>query len=350
MKRSLITTGAMLLLASGAASFVQEPSAPVILQGHDIRFRIAAVAFSPDDKLLASGSHDKTVKLWEVATGAERATLKSHQEAVNCVAFSPDGKTLASGSGDRTVKIWDVATGKEKASLEHSGVLLAVAFSPDGKWLAAADTKEAKIWKTDSWKEQTVFRGHGEGVWVNAVAVAPGDKVVATAGGVLGNGTVTFWDVTSGKEQKVWKVEAAKSLAYSPDGKTLAAACGRFVKFWDAAAGKPKPGEGLDHRAAQALGSLAYSPDGKLLATADPQRWLPGDQRDKQLRVWDVATEKEVFHWGGGTGAGPKGVTGNPGVFAVAFTRDGSKLAAGDGDGLIRLWEVAKLPGQHKEK
>ena len=88
MKCSLITTGTMLLLTSGAVSFAQEPPAPVILKGHDIRFRVAAVAISPDDKLLASGSHDKTVKLWKVATGTERATLKGHQELVNCVAFS----------------------------------------------------------------------------------------------------------------------------------------------------------------------------------------------------------------------------------------------------------------------
>ena len=71
------------------------------------------MAYSPDGKTLASGSGDKTIKLWDVATGKEQATLKGHTDWVTSVAFSPDGKTLASGSEDKTIKLWDVATGKQ---------------------------------------------------------------------------------------------------------------------------------------------------------------------------------------------------------------------------------------------
>jgi WD40 repeat protein len=78
---------------------------------------VSSVAFRPDGKILASGSHDNTIKLWNVATGREIATLTRHSESVNSVAFSPDGKTLASGSLDKTIKLWDVATRREIATL-----------------------------------------------------------------------------------------------------------------------------------------------------------------------------------------------------------------------------------------
>ena len=79
---------------------------------------VLSVAFSPDGKTLASGSWDKTIKLWDVKTGKELATLNGHTETVMFVAFSPDGKTLASASWDKTIKLWDVATSKERATLK----------------------------------------------------------------------------------------------------------------------------------------------------------------------------------------------------------------------------------------
>src|SRR5258706_188750 len=98
---------------------------------------VYAVAFSPDAKSLASGSEDKTIKLWDVATGKAGGTLKGHTDWVRTVAFSPDGKMLASGSRDTTIKLWDVATGKERAALKgHKLMVFSVAFSPDGKTLA----------------------------------------------------------------------------------------------------------------------------------------------------------------------------------------------------------------------
>ena len=78
------------------------------------------MCFSPDGKTLVSGSADCTIKLWDVATGQERAALKGHTSAVQSIAFSPDGKTLASGSEDKTIKLWDVATGQEREAKQKS--------------------------------------------------------------------------------------------------------------------------------------------------------------------------------------------------------------------------------------
>jgi len=125
------------------------PRPHLSLAGHG--YGIAAVAFSPDGMTLASGGFDRSVKLWNVATGHEWATLSDHEGWVAAVAFSPDGKTLATGSHDQTVKLWDAVTGYELTTLRgHTGNVYSVAFSPDGAMLASGSLDgSVRIWEAN---------------------------------------------------------------------------------------------------------------------------------------------------------------------------------------------------------
>jgi WD40 repeat protein len=299
--------------------------------GHEVRTfkghaeRVRAVAFSPDDKSIASGSDDRTVKLWDTNTGQERLTLTGHNDRVWSVAFSPDGKKIASGSFDRTVKLWDIATGRELRTLKgHKNqtgnccLVWSVAFSPDGKKLASGSSdRTVKLWDTATGRELFTLKGHNDEV--SSVAFSPdGTKLVSGSY----DQTVKLWELARGRELFTLKghKEQVWSVVFSPDGKSIASGSrDRTVKVWKAATGQ----ELLTLKGhVELVSSVAFSPNENRIASAS---------YDQTVKLWDTATTQESL-----TLKGHKEL-----VSSVAFAPHGKMIASASHDRTVKLWDTA---------
>ncbi len=337
---------------------------------------VRSVAFSPDGKVLASGSCGQLdnfgqcnrgeVRLWDVlAHQPISPTLNGHNGSVYGVAFSPDGKALASVSEDKSVILWDIAgrgpIGQPlrvpSHTLELRSEVRSVAFSPDGKTLAVG-SKDGAVYLWDvtgasvanivsnrppdfTLKDQ---KDQAPVSWVMSLAFSPDGKVLAS--GDCGNdaaspckrGEVRLWDV--GMHLQIGQPlvrhgSYVRAVAFSPDGKTLVSGGddGNII-FWDVSgigSGSEPTGQSL-HSDLNPVLSLAFSPDSKTLAVGGCVFDRQGQKCARgEVQVWDAATRKpreQPF-----TGHAET-------VRSVAFSPDGKTLASGGDDKAIILWDL----------
>ncbi len=267
------------------------------LNGHSRR--ISSVSFSRDGQTLASYSDDRTIKLWDVATGREIKAISG-----NFPVFSPEGQILASCGGEE-IKLWDVATGREIKAISGNFPV----FSPEGQILASCGGEEIKLWNVTTGREIKTLRGHSD--YICSVSFSPDGQTLASCSGE----EIKLWDVATGKEIKTI---SGHSPVFSPDGHTLASVDYCTIKLWNVATGKEiKALSGHSND----IKSVSFSPDGQILASGS---------RDKTVKLWDVGAGREI-----------KTLGHSDHINSVSFSPDSKILASVSNDGTIKLWNVA---------
>jgi len=311
----------------------------VVQTGHSSD--ISSIAFSPNGKIVASGSFDNTIKLWDKETGKELRTLYGHTGRVLSVAFSPDGQTLASGGWFNVIRLWDVASGKQIGALEgHTDQVNSVVFSPNGTSIASCGNDDtARLWNLQTRKQLQQFDVKEYGTaevqsaadpgTCQAVSFSPTGDILAFAG--RDDRTVALWGLREGRLLRTLSGNASPlhSLIFTPDGKRLVCGDREEVNIWDVNSGNLVTATETDptEETVQFIRSVAVSRDGKTIAGVQGNTirlWHSEDGR----KIKDIRSE------------------GDKRFLSVAFGADENTLATsentelGGGNDLIRLWNI----------
>ncbi|WP_449418578.1 nSTAND1 domain-containing NTPase [Phormidium nigroviride] len=321
--------------------------------------KINSISFSPDGKMLATASDDKTIKLWNL-DGSLIKTFTGHAERVTRISWSKDSKILGSASEDKTLRLWSIDSNKSKICKGHTDYIMDVSFSPNGKMLATASLdKTVKIWQPDC-KIIVNFAEQEKGAI--SVSFSADSKMLASGSDDY---TVRVWSLEPGGagaillNQFKGHGDQVTSVNFSPDGKNLAtASADKTVKMWRLYGDIPLRHDGF-------IESVSFNPDGKTFASASA---------DGQVKLWNTADksilktikldssnkisfisfspdgkilvagsyDKTVTLWNAADGTQLKNLAAhNEGVTSVAFSPNGNILASGSDDKTIKLWNVA---------
>jgi WD40 repeat protein len=285
---------------------------------------VSTVAFSPNAALIAGGSSDKTVMIWDTSSGFLRQTLAGESEAVYSISFEPNGKRIVSAGKDGVIAIRDTDSGQRVGHPLRPEMtygwdvlpsVLSLAVSPDGTAIVAgyADAT-VKIWNEGAGALVHVLNGHTDAV-TSVTYSADGRTIIS--GSV--DGTVRTWDAATGMPLRALKTSSAQisSVAISPDGRWIAAGgSGDAVLIWDATNLHQ-----LHTLSTQlsAVNALAFARDGRRLAVGGS---------DTSIQIWDVDSGQLLRSLAGHSGS----------IRALAISPDGRRLASGSDDRTVDIW------------
>ena len=334
---------------------------PVVQIGHSAP--VTSVEFSPCGRYVLSGSKDKTVKLWDIATGREIRTFKGHSDVVSSARFIPDGRHVVSSSWDKSIRLWDIATGLEvRVSEEHGYKVHAMVISRNGKYaLSGSEDRSLILWHLPSCRVAKRFGGSGLAsevtrhtsrhsskirdriaLNVQAIAKLPGksrwkpyasghmESVISVQLSRTGNYalsgsqdfTMRLWDISTGDAVKVFRLPFVEFLAValSPDGKyALSGNSDSVLRLWKIRNRKVIY-EFKGH--SDAVSAVTFSPDGQYALSGS---W------DSTLILWNASSGEALKSFEGHAAK----------VNAVAFSPDGRYVLSGSDDHTLKLWDVS---------
>ena len=274
---------------------------------------VAAIAFSADDQYIASGSNDRTIRIWRRSDGQLVRTLYGHTSAIKVLAFSPQGDSLASGARDGKIKLWDWQTGLEIKTLEgHANMLTDLVWSPDGTKLASSGwDRTVRIWERDTGAELVSFIHDN---WVRTVAWSSDGRFVLSGGEDV---SLRVWDVDSGDLSASFEMrDKIVSLSAAPKGSLVAMVLGSgTLKVLNLETGEELV---LGQYQGEAT-TLSWSFDGRYLAAGT----------DRLIRVWDSEKEEWV-----------RSIDTGDYIFALNWGRESHVLGSGGYQGVIDLWSA----------
>jgi WD40 repeat protein len=290
---------------------------------------VLAIAFSSDGQMLASGSEDQCVRVWDVETGDCLRTLQGHTHLISSVTFAAVDESesaagedtcyvMASGSDDQTIRVWNYQNGEHLKTLRgHSSWVQSVSFSANRELLSSGSRDHTvRVWDWRTGECLHTLQGHTHRV--KSVTFSPQENLLASSSD---DHTIKLWDAATGQclQTLAGHTDSVLSVAFSPDGSLMASgSADRTIRLWNVQTEQCLYTlQGHTHR----IRSVGFSPDGQILASG-------GD--DQTVRLWNAANGNHLRTLLGHTRT----------IWSIAFNPRDFMLASGSEDETIRLWDI----------